>query len=76
MHLYNSNNVALPYNQQPDSHSEMSEKFAKAMAKLTTLGQDVTKLIDCTSVIPVSLPLKPSEAFESRRSETNIDARR
>lgn len=32
------------------------------MAKLATLGQDVSKMVDCSDVIPVPQPLADAEA--------------
>jgi hypothetical protein len=41
----------------------MAESFGNAMAKLSVLGQDTSKMIDCSEVIPVpkSLPIENSQ---------------
>ncbi|KAI0708498.1 versatile peroxidase VPS1 [Earliella scabrosa] len=38
------------------NHDLMVQRFTKAMAKMTTLGNDVRKLTDCSEVIPVPKP--------------------
>jgi len=35
------------------NHDAMNRKFAQAMAKVSTLGQDPSTLVDCSEVIPV-----------------------
>ena len=38
------------------NHDLMVQRFTKAMAKMTVLGNDVRKLYDCSEVIPVPKP--------------------
>ncbi len=36
-----------------DNQAKMQADFKAAMLKLSTLGQDISKMVDCTEVIPV-----------------------
>ena len=38
------------------NHDLMVQRFTKAMAKMTVLGNDVRRLYDCSEVIPVPKP--------------------
>jgi hypothetical protein len=40
-----------------NNQAQMAANFAAAMAKLQVLGQDVSKMVDCSDVIPVPPPL-------------------
>jgi len=45
------------------NHDVMMATFKDAMAKLAVLGQDRSKMIDCSDVIPQPKPLKDNKAY-------------
>lgn len=51
------------------------ESFANAMAKLSVLGQDTSKMIDCSDVIPMpkSLPTEHSCVYPAGFSQADVE---
>jgi manganese peroxidase len=52
----------------------MVSSFKTQMAKLAVLGQDTTKLIDCSEVIPVPKPRKRKAHLPAGTSLDDIEA--
>jgi hypothetical protein len=52
----------------------MVSSFKIQMAKLAVLGQDTTKLIDCSEVIPVPKPRKRKAHLPAGTSPDDIEA--
>ncbi|PPQ72664.1 hypothetical protein CVT24_012642 [Panaeolus cyanescens] len=56
-----------------DNQALMTSSFASAMAKMQVLGQDTSKLIDCSDVIPVPQALaSPHIKYPASFSQANV----
>jgi hypothetical protein len=51
----------------------MQSEFKAAMAKLAVIGQDVSKLIDCSDVIPVPKPVVGTPHLPAGLSMNDIE---
>lgn len=51
----------------------MAKAFGDAMLKLSLLGQDKRKMIDCSEVIPQAKPLKPNPRFPAGLTVKDLD---
>jgi hypothetical protein len=59
-----------------NNQARMAESFGNAMAKLSVLGQDTSKMIDCSEVIPMpkSLPIENSQCvYPAGFSQTDVE---
>ena len=58
-----------------NNQARMAESFANAMAKLSVLGQDTSKMIDCSEVIPVpkSLPIEHQCVYPAGFSQADVE---
>ena len=58
-----------------DNHAAMVTKFETVMAKLATVGQTPSKLIDCSDVIPVPPAAKVQVGtFPPGKSHADVDS--
>ena len=51
----------------------MASEFKKAMAKLAVLGQDVSKMVDCSELIPKPKPLTVPARFPAGFSISDVE---
>nr|BAA33449.1 manganese peroxidase [Pleurotus ostreatus] len=56
-----------------NNQAKLQSAFKAAMDKLATLGQDRSKLIDCSDVIPVPKPLQSKAHFPAGLTMNNIE---
>lgn len=56
-----------------DNQAKLQSAFKAAMDKLATLGQDRSKLIDCSDVIPVPKPLQSKAHLPAGLTMNNIE---
>jgi len=56
-----------------NNQNKIQSAFKAAMAKLAVLGQDVTKLVDCSDVIPVPKPNTKAATFPAGLSHNNVE---
>jgi len=55
------------------SQDLMVSKFKAAFEKMTLLGQDVTKMIDCSEVIPKSKPIAIAPHFPAGKTHADVE---
>ena len=51
----------------------MASEFKAAMAKLAVLGQDTSKMIDCSEVIPMPKPFTGQAVFPPSLSHADVE---
>lgn len=56
-----------------NDQQHMMSSFAAAMAKLSVLGQDTSKMVDCSDVIPVPKPFTKTATFPAGLSNADIE---
>lgn len=56
-----------------NNQAHMMSSFAAAMAKLAVLGQDTSKMVDCSDVIPVPKPFTGSATFPAGLSHADVE---
>ncbi|EDR01358.1 manganese peroxidase [Laccaria bicolor S238N-H82] len=65
--------TACSWQSMINNQARMMTQFKAAMAKLQVLGQDTSKLIDCSDVIPVPKPFAGPIKYPSSFSQANIE---
>ena len=55
------------------NQKKMSHDFAQVMAKVSTLGQDTRKLVDCSDVIPIPKPLRMTKVSAKLPAGYTVD---
>ncbi len=63
--LARDSQTACLWQENVNNQAHMASSFQQAFAKMQVLGQDVSKMVDCSDVIPVppSLPASAAQAF-------------
>lgn len=56
-----------------DDQNKMASEFKAAMLKLSVLGQDRSKLIDCSEVIPVPKPVSDTPHLPAGLNMNDIE---
>jgi manganese peroxidase len=56
-----------------NNQNKMITEFAAAMAKLQVLGQDTSKLIDCSDVVPTPAALSGDIKYPPTFSQADIE---
>ena len=56
-----------------DNQAKVASAFKAAMAKMAVLGQDTSKMIDCSDVIPVPKPFTGQAVFPPSLSNANVE---
>ncbi|EJD02962.1 manganese-dependent peroxidase [Fomitiporia mediterranea MF3/22] len=56
-----------------NNQAKMQTEFRSAMAKLATLGQDTSKLVDCSDVIPVPPPFTGAAVFPPSLTNEDVE---
>ncbi|KAF8519646.1 manganese peroxidase [Hysterangium stoloniferum] len=56
-----------------NQQAAMSEAFKLVMLKLSVIGQDVSKLIDCSDVIPTPLPATKGATFPATKTIADVE---
>ncbi|VDC07243.1 unnamed protein product [Peniophora sp. CBMAI 1063] len=56
-----------------NNQQHMMSSFAAAMAKLAVLGQDTSKMVDCSDVIPVPKTLTKAATFPAGLSNADVE---
>ena len=51
----------------------MASSFQAAMAKLAVLGQDTSKMVDCSDVIPVPKTITKAATFPAGLSKADVE---
>jgi len=73
MALARDSRTACLWQANVDNQPLMMKRFQKAMAKMAILGQDASKLIDCSEVIPIPPILRPFPHFPAGRSAKDLE---
>ncbi|KIJ33523.1 class II peroxidase [Sphaerobolus stellatus SS14] len=55
-----------------NNQNSMASAFAAAMAKLSVVGQNTAKFIDCSEVVPASLPQTKGAFFPATKSNRDL----
>ena len=56
-----------------DDQPKLQARFAAAMSKMATLGQDRSKMVDCSDVLPVPKPLTKGPHFPAGLTIANVE---
>ncbi|OCB89393.1 manganese peroxidase 2 [Sanghuangporus baumii] len=65
--------TACEWQSMVDNQQPMSDNFRSSMIKLANIGQDVSKLVDCTEVLPIPSPLvKQHATFPAGTSQADV----
>lgn len=51
----------------------MAREFSKAMVKISLLGQDKSKMVDCSDVIPQATPLRSKSYFPANLTVQDLE---
>jgi len=73
-HQFVDPRTACYWQRNIEDEDYMVSSFKTQMAKLAVLGQDTTKLIDCSEVIPVPKPRKRKAHLPPGTSLDDIEA--
>ncbi|KAF7760650.1 CAZyme family AA2 [Agaricus bisporus var. burnettii] len=52
---------------------KMAQEFSKAMVKISLLGQDKSKMVDCSDVIPQATPLRSKSYFPANLTVQDLE---
>ncbi|KAH8116590.1 manganese peroxidase 3 [Phellopilus nigrolimitatus] len=71
--LSRDSRTACEWQSMVDNQSLMMSNFQTAMKKLSNIGQDTSKLVDCTEVLPFPLPPAAQQAtFPAGTSQSDL----
>ncbi|KAL5523444.1 hypothetical protein ACEPAG_7617 [Sanghuangporus baumii] len=66
--------TACEWQSMGDNQQLMNDNFRSSMIKLANIGQDVSKLVDCTEVLPTPPPLvKQHATFPAGTSQADVE---
>jgi len=66
--------TACAWQSMIDNQSQMTQRFGAAMEKLSLLGQNKARLLDCSEVIPVPASLSQRAYYPKGTSEKDVDS--
>ncbi|KAL5507632.1 GP1_11 [Sanghuangporus vaninii] len=66
--------TACEWQSMVDNQQLMNDNFRSSMIKLANIGQDISKLVDCTEVLPTPPPLvKQHATFPAGTSQADVE---